>query len=158
MVLKIRKIENKDLDYLAEVYNQTYSPDIFDVGERWTKESAHKMLSYWLERNSDLAFLAEEDNKIIAGFFVDVKPWWDGNHLIDGEIFVHPDYQKKGVGTKLLKFMFEYAMKKYNAVRWDTYTVNDKYPLNWYKSLGFDEIKEWAMISVDLKDALKKME
>jgi len=36
--------------------------------------------------------------------------------------------------------------------------INDKYPLNWYKSLGFDEIKEWAMISVDLKDALKKME
>ena len=158
MVLKIRKIENKDLDYLAEVYNQTYSPDIFDVGERWTKESAHKMLSYWLERNSDLAFLAEEDNKIIAGFFVDVKPWWDGNHLIDGEIFVHPDYQKKGIGTELSKFLYNLAIKRYKAIKFDAFTFKKSdFPLKWYKKQGFKEVKEWIIISGELKKILKKL-
>jgi GNAT superfamily N-acetyltransferase len=157
MTIKIRRISKDDMDELAEIYDQTYSPSVFDVGERWTKESAHKMLNYWLKRNSDLAFLAEDNGKIVGGFFLDVKPWWDGNHLVDGEIFVHPDYQKKGIGTKLLKFMFEYALKRYNAVRWDTYTIKGKYPLEWYKSLGFGEIEEWAMISGNVKDVLDKL-
>jgi len=151
----IRRIERKDLQSLAEVYDRVYSPDTFDVGERWTKETAYEMLGYWLKRNSDLAFLAEEEGRIVGGFLADVNPWWDGNHLVDGEIFVHPDHQGKGIGTKLLKFMFEYAVRKYNAVRWDTYTVKGKYPLKWYKSLGFEEIKEWSMISADPREVLK---
>ena len=157
MTLKVRRIVNKDLEKLAEIYNQTYSPYVFDVGERWTKESAYAMLKYWLKREPDLAFLAEYEGKVVGAFFVGVKPWWDGNHLVDGEIFVHPDYQKKGIGTKLLKFMFDYAIEKYNVVRWDTYTVKNKYPLRWYKSLGFGEIKEWAMISADPKEVLKRL-
>jgi len=101
--------------------------------------------------------LAEEEREIVGAFFVGVKPWWDGNHLVDGEIFVHPNHQKNGIGTKLIKFMFEYAVKEYNVVRWDTYTVKDKYPLKWYRSLGFNEIKEWAMISVEPKELLKRL-
>ena len=135
--INIRRVKKEDLDKLADIYDKTYSPSTFDVGEKWTKESAYSMLDYWLRRNPDLAFLAEDEGKIIAGFFVDFKPWWDGNHLIDGEIFVQPDYQKKGVGTKLLKYVFEYAIKKYKVIRWDTYTVKSKYPLRWYKSIGF---------------------
>ena len=157
MVLKIRKIRLKDIDVLAEIYNQTYLPSVFDIGERWTKKSAYEMLNYWLKRNPELAFLAESDGKIVGAFLVDVKPWWDGNHLIDGEIFVHPNYQKKGIGTALLMFMFDYAIKKYNVIRWDTYTVKGKYPLEWYKSLGFKEIEEWSMISADVREVLNKL-
>ena len=145
------------MNKLAEIYDKTYSPSVFDVEEKWTKDSAYEMLSYWLKRNSDLAFLAEDDGEIAGAFFVDVKPWWDGNHLVDGEIFVHPDFQKKGIGTKLLKFMFEYAIKEYNVIRWDTYTIKGKYPLDWYKSLGFNEIEEWAMISADISEVLKRL-
>ena len=157
MVLKIRKIENKDLERLAEIYTLVYSPDNFDIGEKWTKDSSYRMLEYWLKRQPDLAFLAEDNGKTIGAFFVGVKPWWDGNHLIDGEIFVHPEYQRRGIGTKLSKFMFEYALKKYKVVRWDTYTFKGKYPLKWYKSLGFEEIKEWSMISADISEVLKKL-
>jgi GNAT superfamily N-acetyltransferase len=147
--IRIREVKLRDLGGLSTVYSQVYGA--FDVGEHWTKGSAYKMLKYWLERDPDLAFLAERDGRIIGGFLVGVKPWWDGNHLVDGEIFVHPDYQKAGVGTQLLKFVTDYARKKYGAVRFDTYTVRGKYPVKWYKSLGFSEIKEWIMISADSK-------
>ena len=153
MPLNIRHINEKDLGTLAEIYNQTYA--VFDVGENWTKVTAYKMLQYWLKRAPDLCFLAEYDQKIVGAFLVGIKPWWDGNHLVDGEIFVHPNYQKKGIGTALLKFVFQYALEKYNVVRWDTYTVKNKYPLKWYQSLGFQEIKEWIMISAEPKEVLK---
>src|SRR3989344_2446360 len=101
--LKIRRIQRKDLTKLAEVYNFVYKK--FNIGERWTKKSAYKLLEYWLKRQPDLCFLAEYNNIIVGGFVVGIKPWWDGNHLVDGEIFVHPHYQKKGIGSALLKFV-----------------------------------------------------
>jgi len=154
--LKIRKIQKKDLNKLSDVYDEVYKH--FDVGERWTKKSAYKMLEYWLKRDPDLAFLAEYDGTIVGGFVVGVKPWWDGNHLVDGEIFVHPDYQKRKIGTELLKFVSKYSLKKYNVVRFDSYTVRNKYPVKWYKSIGFREITEWIMISTDLRKMLNKLD
>jgi ribosomal protein S18 acetylase RimI-like enzyme len=152
----IRPIEKKDLDKLAEIYAQVYAK--FDVGEKWTKESSYKLLEYWLKRQPDLCFLIEYERKVVGAFVAGVKPWWDGNHLVDGEIFIHPDYQKKKLGSLLSKYIYQIALEKYNVVRFDTYTFKmTKFPLSWYKSQGFEEIKEWAMISADLKEVLKKL-
>jgi ribosomal protein S18 acetylase RimI-like enzyme len=153
--LNIRKIEEKDLKKLSEIYNEVYKR--FDIGEKWTVSASYDMLKYWSLRQPDLCFLAELDKKIVGGFVVGIKPWWDGNHLVDGEIFVHVDYQKKGIGKELLRFVLDYAIKKYNVVKFDTYTVKDKYPLNWYKRLGFKEIKEWEMITADPREIIKKL-
>lgn len=155
MEIKIRNVQEEDLQKLAEIYAEVY--DKFDVGEKWTKAAAYEISKYWLKRSPDLCFLAEEDERTVGAFFVGVKPWWDGNHLVDGEIFVHPECQMKGIGTKLLKFVLKYALEKYDAVRWDTYTFRDKYPARWYKSIGFEEIDEWTMISGDVKKILSKL-
>jgi len=154
--LKIRNITKKDLDKLAEIYTETYK--VFEVGEKWTKKSSYGLLEYWLKRQPDLCFLAEYNGKIVGAFVAGVKPWWDGNHLVDGEIFIHPDYQNKGIGKALSKYMYETAINKYQVVRFDTYTFKmTKFPLSWYKSQGFEEIDEWTMISADLKEVLKNL-
>lgn len=149
-------MREEDLDHLAEIYVETYTD--FDVGERWDKKSAWKMLGYWLKHYPDLALTAEYNGKIVGAFLVGVKPWCDGNHLIDGEIFVHPRYQKKGIGTKLTKVMFEKARKKYGVVAWDAYTFKKfRHPLNWYKKMGFREIKDWVMITGEVEKVLEKL-
>lgn len=155
-MIKIRQIQYSDLEILANVYVKTYQ--VFDVGEHWTKETALDLLRYWFDRQPDLAFLAEEEGKIIGGFFAAIKPWWDGVHLVDGELFVDPDYQKRGVGTLLSKKMFSEAIEKYKARVWDTYTFKKtKHPLSWYKKQGFDENEDWVMISGDLKEAVERL-
>jgi GNAT superfamily N-acetyltransferase len=148
-------VRRKDLRKLSEVYAAVYRE--FDVGEKWTAKKAYTLLEYWFQRQPDLAFVAESEGKIVGGFVAGIKPWWDGNHLVDGEIFVHPEFQRKGIGSLLSMAMFRKAMKKYNAKVWDTYTFRGKYPLKWYRSLGFREIGEWTMISGDLKEAAKKL-
>lgn len=154
--LKIRPIKRGDLNALAEAYTKAY--ETFDVDENWTMDSAYKLLAYWLKRQPDLCFLAEYDKNIIGGFVAGVKPWWDGNHLVDGEVFVHPNYQKKGIGSALSKHIYKIALEKYHVVRFDTYTFKmTKFPLEWYKSQGFEEIKEWVMISADLNKVLERL-
>lgn len=154
--VEIRPMVKEDLRRLAEIYAKVY--DIFDVGEKWDKETAEKMLSHCFEQQPDMAFIAKRDGITVGAVMAGIKPWWDGNHLVDGEIFVDPDYQKEGIGTRLLKTMLQTAKEKYNATVWDTYTFRNKYPLVWYKKLGFEEINEWTMISGDIEKVLEKLQ
>ena len=156
MNIPIRRMTETDLPGLAKIYCEVYR--IFDVGEQWDEVSAGKLLHYWLLRQPDLAFTAQSDNKLVGAFMAGIKPWWDGNHLVDGEIFVHPDYQAKGVGTQLSKVVFQTAIEKYQATVWDTYTfAKHEFPLKWYQSLGFVPNEDWIMISGDLKEALARL-
>lgn len=93
---EIRLMKKEDLKKLAIIYARTYH--VFDVGERWTAKSAITLMSYWMKRQPDLFFIAKYDGKIAGAFVAGIKPWWDGNHLVDGELFVDPDFQKKGIG------------------------------------------------------------
>ncbi len=154
--LVIRTFDKRDLDKLARLYCKVYAR--FNVGEKWEYKSARKMLSYWLERQPDLCFLAECDGVFVGGFASAIKPWWDGNQLFDGEIFVDPDYQGKGVGTELSKVMYKTAIEKYDAKYLVAFTFSDKtHPLSWYKKQGFKEVKNWTIISGDLRKVLKKL-
>ena len=148
--VRIRNATELDIKHLAGVYVAVYED--FDVGEKWTHESAQALMRYWFERQPDLAFVASVPDAagIVGGFFAGIKPWWDGNHLVDGELFVHPDYQRLGIGSTLAAQMFRQAMTRYNAVVVQGCTFrNSAHPLSWYKSLGFNEDKEWTMLSGD---------
>ena len=155
-MLKIRQATSADLNELAAVYASVYRD--FKTGEDWTEEAAYKLLEHYLKNQPDLAFLAEENGKLIGGFLAAIKPWYDGNHLFDGEIFVVTAFQKKGVGTLLAKEMFRVSLEKYQAVAWDAYTFSSfEHPLKWYKSLGFEVCPGLVMFSGNIEDALDKI-
>ena len=156
MTQTIRTINKNDLKVLAKIYSQAYNS--LDVGENWSTEASYKLLDYLLNRKPSIAFLAESDNKIIGGIIAAVKPWWDGNHLVDGEFFVNPQHQGKGIGKKLMLKLCETAIKEYNITCLDATTFRNKnFPLNWYKSLGFREVKEWVIISANPKEILESL-
>ncbi len=156
MDIKIRPMQKEDLQQLAEVYSVVYQK--FDIGERWTPGTAKRLLSYWFDKQPDLAFVAEFDGEVVGAFVAGIKPWWDGNHISDGEIFVHPDHQKQGIATKLSIALYEKALKKYKVVSFDTYTFKKtKFPLSWYLSQGFIQNEEWTMILGDVKSILSRL-
>ncbi|MBI2573647.1 GNAT family N-acetyltransferase [Candidatus Woesearchaeota archaeon] len=154
--LHIRLIEQRDLKILAKLYCKVY--DHFDVGEKWKPASALKLMQYHYNQQPDLFFVAEIDQRIVGGFVAEIQPWWDGNRLINGEIFVDPAYQKHGVGTVLSKALYEKAIKKYRALTFDTITfAKTTYPLAWYSKLGFTKMDNLMLISGNLKKVLKNL-
>ncbi len=142
-----------DLNRLAQIYTDAYNS--LNIGEHWDSSSAHQLLLHLYEHQSDLFFVAIKDGQVVGGIVSLVKPWWDGNHITDGELFVDPNHQGSGIGSLLIKRMFEEAKDKYDAVSWDTFThVVHDHPLKWYKKLGFKEIKEWTMITENIDEVL----
>lgn len=156
MDIQIRRMQKEDLQQLAKIYAHVYQK--FDIGEKWTVATSKELLSYWFDKQSDLAFVAEFNGQLVGAFVAGIKPWWDGNHISDGEIFVHPDHQKKGIATKLSIALYKKALEKYNVVSFDAYTFKKtKFPLSWYLSQGFIQNKDWTMISGNIKFILSKL-
>jgi GNAT superfamily N-acetyltransferase len=146
-------MRDEDLHELAVIYVNAFADP--ELNEKWTEPAAHALLSDWLKRQPDLSFVAESDNKLVGAFVVGIKPWWDGNHLVDGELFVALEHQGHGVARQLIHQVVLTAVEKYSVVVWESYTFRgQEFPLNWYKRLGFREIEEWVMIRADVAELL----
>jgi GNAT superfamily N-acetyltransferase len=144
-----------DLHQLAAIYVRALESE---VNEKWTEQTAYALLTDWFRRQPDLAFVAEQDNRLVGALVVGVRPWWDGNHLVDGELFVDPEYRQRGIARNLMKQILLTAKEKYAPIVWETHTFRGQsFPLDWYQRLGFREIEEWVMIRADITKLLAKL-
>lgn len=146
-----------DLDIIADEYAHYYQNSVLE--EKWTKEKAKELFLYFYNHAYDLFFVAYNQDKPIGVIMTCLKPWWDGNHLEDTEIFVCEQYQKQGIAKNLFKKLFETAIEKYDANLMEAHTYEDEngFPYCWYKRLGFKTVDEWKIIRGDLKEILKKL-
>ena len=131
--------KDEDINTIAEFYADYYSNSVLQ--EKWTKESAVKLFRYFYNQNKDLFFIAYDGDKPVGIITSVLKPWWDGNHLEEGEVFVIGEYRKKGIAKLLFKALFECAVSKYNATTLEAHTYEDEngFPYCWYKKLGFEK-------------------
>lgn len=149
--------QENDLEIIAEEYSRYYANSVLE--EKWTKESAIKLFKYFYNQAPDLFFVAYDNNNPVGVIMTCLKPWWDGMHLEDGEIFVCRQYQQKGIAKMLLKKLFESAIEKYDATTLEahTYEGENGFPYCWYKRLGFETIDDLKIISGDIKKIVNKL-
>ncbi len=148
----IRIAKKEDLVELAKIYGELYNE--IDLGERWSTESAKRYLEYWLEKQNDLFFVAEEDGNAVGGIVSIVKPWFDGNRLFDTELFVSPKYQHKHLGSLLLKRHLSEAIKRYNCtvIEFHTYGSEQGFPQNWYYRIGCKKDEKLTIMKAKLSE------
>ena len=153
----IRLVKKEDIKELAPIYKELY--DDADIGEFWSIENAEKLLNYWLDKQPDLFFVAEEDGRAIAAVVSGIKPWFDGNRLIDTEIFVAKEYQEKHLAKELYKKHLSEAQRIYNAkvIEFHTYGDENEFPQNWYTRIGFKKDNELIIMNANIKEVLEKL-
>lgn len=151
-MLKIRKSKKDDLIELSKIYKRAY--DRPEEGEDWSIKDSKNLLNFYLNQKTFLGITAIINNKIVGAFFSYVKPWYDGNHLGEGEIFIDPKYQKQKIGTKLFWEMMKIADKKKCVVH--ELIAYNKVSI-WYKNLG---IKETGLkhMQGNIKEIIRNLE
>lgn len=154
----IRGVKLEDIQELAMIYKELY--DDANIGEFWTTESATKMLKYYYDKQRDLFFVVEEKNKVVGAIMSSVKPWFDGNRLIDTEIFVAKKFQHKGIASKLYQKHLKEAVKLYDCevIEFHTYGEENEFPQNWYHKIGFKRDEELVIMNAKLETVLKNLE
>jgi GNAT superfamily N-acetyltransferase len=90
-----------------------------------------------------LQFTAKYDGKIIGALEVA-----DADHI--QSFFVRKEFQKQGVGKKLLFFSIKYFIN--NGIKLFGYSVSSsKFAVNFYKKLGFEGDGTWLFLKINHK-------
>lgn len=126
--------------------------------ERWTPEAAASLIEFYYGIQGDLLFIAKEGAATLGGPIGIVKPWWDGNHLIEVELCVKAEHQKQGMDKALLVYLLATAIDQHDVIHVDSITFRHlKYPLCWYRKLGLVENKQLTLISGDARIMRKRL-
>ena len=148
--------KKKDIDIIAKDYADYYSDSVLQ--EKWNKESVVRLFKYFYNQNNDLFFVAYDEDKPVGVVMSVLKPWWDGNHLEDGELFVIPKYRNGIVAKMLVNALFTRAVEKYNATILEAHTYEDEkgFPYSLYKRLGFETVNDLKIVRGNIKEIIKK--
>ncbi len=134
--LQFSIIKQSQLAEVGHVYAECFN--LADIGEYWSDKAATDFLTHLWEIQPDLFFVALLDNKIVGAIAGSIKPWCDGPHIHEVELFVHPTHQRKGIASHLTKLLVETAIKKYGIVEFEGIADGNlhDFPLSWYKRIG----------------------
>ncbi|MEQ9716085.1 MAG: ribosomal protein S18-alanine N-acetyltransferase [Candidatus Asgardarchaeia archaeon] len=109
--------------------------DIFEIERLCFKDPySFHFLSELIKNYSNFSFVAEENNRLI-GFIISRIEWDGRGHILS--IAVHPSYQGRGVGTRLLitaiNTLFSFVDEIFLEVR-----ISNERAIRLYRNIGFE--------------------
>ena len=135
MEIKFRNCRYDDCEFILNLkelgmkwyVEKTYGWDINFQRERTKRE---------IEKFIDRMRIIIADNKEIGAtnFFE------ENNEYVVGLVLIHPDYQRKGIATKIIKDYINIARNNNKSIRLSTYKYNPAKKL--YERLGFKQYDE----------------
>ncbi len=130
--MKIRKANENDLIqtstiFRTELQKEPYNRDISD-------EESFNIIEHYFK--NQVMLISEIDNQVV-GFVTGHKFFWIGGwRLWVGELFVAENYQRKGIGKKLMQ-EFKSQFKEVKYVEFVAH--KDAASIKFYKKLGYKE-------------------
>lgn len=143
--LKLRLFSEEDIPFLKKVYFSSREEELKQIRD-WTEDMKIAFLTQqfnaqheYYQKNYTGAefFVIEYDKNNIGRLYYD-EGFEDGIRIID--ITILPAYQKKGIGTEILRGIFERAKAIENNITIHVESFNPA--MNLYKRLGFQKISE----------------
>lgn len=121
--------DEKEIDFLQDKQSFNYTFD---------KATINSLKKHFLLKDS-LYLIAKKDDKFVAFCSVD-RDWWEDNFFFIREILVDPNFQKLGIGKKIMNKCIEHA-KNIRALGVVTETDFENYPMQKLcEKIGF---KKW---------------
>lgn len=147
MIIEKAKIE--DLEDIAGIYARCTEEMNKRGINQWNENYPNKKIVLNDIENGELYILKCKNeflgvvaiNESDPPFYSNIK--WsnrEGKHLTIHRLAVNPANQKRGFGTKLMNFVYEFALdNQYSSIRFDANTSNTEL-IKFYEGLGYTKV------------------
>ena len=143
--MKIRKATKKDLQEIGKLMKEEFSKPPFK--EKDPINSVLKSLNFYYKIGE--IYIAKE-KEIVGVIVFKIEQHWEGKVIIIEDLAVKKEYQKRGVGKDLMKFVGEYAKnKKIKSILFTTH--KESKAMKFYRSLGYKIEKNRINMSKKLR-------
>ena len=130
----IKQLDEKDLHVCAKIMMSVYNNEHWQC--RWDLETATAYLKDYFDSKKFIGYSLWMNQEIKGAIFCHEKIWWNNNEVFIDEMFVAPELQGQGLGTKLIKHLENYVIE--HKLSGLTLSTNRLSPApNFYKQNGF---------------------
>jgi ribosomal protein S18 acetylase RimI-like enzyme len=105
------------------------------------------------EEDSDLVGLIDVECEQAPGTVCSERPGLGG---MIWHLAVHPDRQRRGIATALLREAARLARDR-GVVRLEAWTRDDEYVQAWYEARGFAQVDSYLHVYVELAEGLREL-
>ncbi len=137
MEVLIRQAKRGDFVELAAVFDH---PQVVENSSQRPFLGSERVQKIFEDLGDDsILLVAEVDGKVVGHISININPKLREKHVANLGMAVHPDYQRRGVGSRLLHESINLVDNWLNIIRFelDVYTDNDV-AINLYKKFGFE--------------------
>lgn len=132
MEINIRSVEETDFEQIINLFRE------LAVFEKLPEKMINSVERMHIEKEFFNCFVAETTDKIIVGYATYFFAYytWIGKSLYMDDLYVKPEFRGKGVGTKLINQVIDFAKKSgCHKLHWQVSGWN-KQAMEYYKRLG----------------------
>ena len=141
--MEIIPITEDHLAHCAAILIDAYNAPPWNC--QWTTEKAQQYLAELIGSKDFVGFIIYDDNKPAGAILGHKKTWWTSKQLMIDELFVSPDFQKKGYGKKLLLTCEEYANT--NQIGLMVLMTNQYLPVyNFYEMMDYTQADQYVFM------------
>ena len=108
--MKVRTLEKRDITACADILCSVYNNEMWQC--RWSQETAVEYLTDFYNMQKFIGYILEDEEAILGGIFAREKVWWNNSEIFVEEMFIKPEVQGMGYGSKLLGQVEAYAKEK----------------------------------------------
>lgn len=149
----IRKYQDNDLLLCSYILMTVYNNELWEC--HWTAQTAQKYLQEIVDQKRFVGFTLWENEKLIGAIFTHEKTWWSNDEIFIDEMFVLPEYQRKGHGTELIQAVEKHILKK-NLAGLTLTTYRTSFAPEFYKKNGFHDADHVLYMSKVIRKEDKK--
>lgn len=134
MELVLRDMEENDIHDVSKIYVKAYAKGIWK--ESWNFSTAEKRITEMFLSPQYKGYVAILNQKIVGCIMCEILTWHTGKQLEVKEVFVFPQYQKKGIGKKLINHVQKEA-KEMDVTEIFLWTKKEHSLMKFYSDIDF---------------------
>lgn len=133
--MKIRKCSTQDFEDIFSLLHQLWP------GKEFHKDILRQVFEKGVVSDKEVYYCVESENRVIGfcSLYLKNSLWQEGNLGYIGELVIDKNFRDQGIGTELLKVVFEEAKEKgCKRVELDS-AFSRTEALHFYENMGFEK-------------------